>query len=285
MTKILVCIDGSEYSKSVCDHAAWAATALSADVLLFHVLGHGEATGASVNLAPSPDGDQHKALDLEQAKLDEQSDKLAQKRGRLLLEEAKARLQGAGVKGNITIRLRHGDVADTVNETEEFTDLVMIGKRGEGADFAKAHLGSNLERVVRGSAKPVLVTSRAFRPVRRALIAFDGGPAVMKAVDFLVDKSLLKGVAIDVVMAGSGGSGDKMRMEEAVGKLKKAGYSVQSLTLPGEPEKVISGRIEAEAIDLLVMGAFGHGRIRNFFIGSTTTEMVRTCKVPVLLVR
>jgi hypothetical protein len=32
------------------------------------------------------------------------------------------------------------------------------------------------------------------------------------------------------------------------------------------------------------MGAYGHSRIRSFVIGSTTTEMVRSCKVPVLMV-
>jgi nucleotide-binding universal stress UspA family protein len=33
------------------------------------------------------------------------------------------------------------------------------------------------------------------------------------------------------------------------------------------------------------MGAYGHSRIRNLMIGSTTTAMIRTCKVPVVLMR
>ena len=33
------------------------------------------------------------------------------------------------------------------------------------------------------------------------------------------------------------------------------------------------------------MGAYGHSRIRNLIIGSTTTEMVRSCKIPVILYR
>jgi len=39
------------------------------------------------------------------------------------------------------------------------------------------------------------------------------------------------------------------------------------------------------AIDLLLMGAYGHSRIRNLIIGSTTTSMIRSCKIPVLLFR
>jgi nucleotide-binding universal stress UspA family protein len=43
--------------------------------------------------------------------------------------------------------------------------------------------------------------------------------------------------------------------------------------------------VEAEDIGLLVMGAYGHSRIRNLIIGSTTTEMIRLCKIPVVLFR
>jgi nucleotide-binding universal stress UspA family protein len=36
---------------------------------------------------------------------------------------------------------------------------------------------------------------------------------------------------------------------------------------------------------MVVMGAYGHSRIRTLIIGSTTTEMIRSCKVPIVLVR
>ena len=36
---------------------------------------------------------------------------------------------------------------------------------------------------------------------------------------------------------------------------------------------------------MLVMGAYGHSRIRNLIIGSTTTQMIGACKVPIMLFR
>jgi nucleotide-binding universal stress UspA family protein len=36
---------------------------------------------------------------------------------------------------------------------------------------------------------------------------------------------------------------------------------------------------------MLVMGAYGHSRVRSLIIGSTTTEMVRSARVPLLLFR
>ncbi|HSP25858.1 MAG TPA: universal stress protein [Saliniramus sp.] len=47
--------------------------------------------------------------------------------------------------------MRNGDLVEALQEYERDCDLVIIGKRGEAADFAKLHLGSNLERVVRSS--------------------------------------------------------------------------------------------------------------------------------------
>ncbi len=55
--------------------------------------------------------------------------------------------------------------------------------------------------------------------------------------------------------------------------------------MPGEPEKVIAGTVEQEQIDLLVMGAYGHSRIRSLVIGSTTTAMIRSCLVPIFMFR
>ena len=48
---------------------------------------------------------------------------------------------------------------------------------------------------------------------------------------------------------------------------------------------LISDAVESKEIGLLVMGAYGHSRIRSLIIGSTTAEMIRLCKIPVVLFR
>ena len=67
--------------------------------------------------------------------------------------------------------------------------------------------------------------------------------------------------------------------------LKKAAVDYSVFYQSGEPERVISDHVEKYGVDLLVMGAYGHSRIRNLIIGSTTTQMIRSCLVPVLLFR
>jgi nucleotide-binding universal stress UspA family protein len=284
MTKLIALIDGSIYSKSVCDHAAWVAGRTAASVEILHVLGRRDVSSAPADLSGSISLGARSALLAELAALDEQKAKLAQKRGRLILDDARMHLQESGIS-NISTKLRSGDIIEAVREFEADADLVVIGKRGEAADFAKLHLGSNLERVIRSSHKPILVASRAFKPVERFLIAFDGGASVMKAVEHIAKGTLFRGLECRILMVGSETDGAKKRLNDAVGLLNSSGYAVQADIEPGQADAVIAKRVETDKIDLLVMGAYGHSRIRSLIIGSTTTEMIRSCKTPVMLFR
>lgn len=282
MTRIIACIDGSIYSHSVADHAAWAAKRLSTGVELLQVLGRREAT--SSDLSGNIAVDAQATLLAELAALDAERARLIQKRGRLALEEARARIEAAGV-ADVTLTLRHGDLLDTLAEKEAAADLLIIGKRGEAADFAKGHLGSNLERVIRASHRPILVAARAFRPVAKALIAFDGGSSALKAVDQLSRSPLMTGVALHLVTVGVDQPEIRRKLEGAVAQLQAGGHHCMFRFVGGQPDKAIAEIVEQEGFDLLVMGAYGHSRIRSLIIGSTTTELIRSCKVPVLLFR
>jgi nucleotide-binding universal stress UspA family protein len=75
------------------------------------------------------------------------------------------------------------------------------------------------------------------------------------------------------------------RVEQAAQQLRSAVYQVETRIVPGHPETVIADAVANQGFDLLVMGAYGHSRIRTLMIGSTTTELMRSCKVPVVLFR
>ncbi len=59
----------------------------------------------------------------------------------------------------------------------------------------------------------------------------------------------------------------------------------ETAILPGQPETALGKLVDEAQFGMLVMGAYGHSRIRSLIIGSTTTAMIRSCKVPVLLMR
>ncbi len=82
---------------------------------------------------------------------------------------------------------------------------------------------------------------------------------------------------------GSGRIGS--RMDDAVAALEAAGLIATARTIKGEPDEALQQIVVTEGFDLLVMGAYGHSRIRSLIIGSTTTAMVQAVKIPVLLYR
>ena len=74
-------------------------------------------------------------------------------------------------------------------------------------------------------------------------------------------------------------------LADAAALLAAAGIEADTRILPGQPETELGNLVEAEGFGLVVMGVYGHGRIRSLVIGWTTTEMIRSCKVPILLMR
>ncbi len=280
--KIIALVDASIYARSVCDHAVWGAKRMASGVELVHVLGRREAPERQ-DLSGTIALGARSALLEELATLDAQRARLAQTRARAILDDARAILEEAGVEASAS--LRRGDVVDAVSEREAEASLVLIGKRGEAADFAKGHLGSNLERVVRIAKKPVLVASRAFKPIDRLLIAYDGGASAMRAVDHVARSQLYADLDVTVVTVGASSRNAEKGLEDAQAMLAAAGLSAETRLLPGQPETALGELVEAEGFGMLVMGAYGHSRIRSMIIGSTTTEMVRSCRVPVVLVR
>lgn len=281
--KIVALVDGSVYSASVCEHAAWISQRTEAPVELIHVLGRREAPEKR-DLSGAIKLGARSALLQELADLDAQRAKLISHRGRAILEDARAILDKAGIN-EITTRLRQGDIVEAIGEIEKDARVIMIGKRGEAADFAKGHLGSNLERIIRASTKPVFVAARAFKPIAKVLVAYDGGVSAMKAVDHIARSPLFQGLLVHVVTVGPATAEVKKGLEDAKALLKAAGLEAETSIIPGQPETALGKLIDDSQFDLLVMGAYGHSRIRTLIIGSTTTAMIRSCKVPVVLLR
>ncbi len=281
--RIIALVDGSLYSHSVCDHAAWISGRTGAPVEVLHVLGRREVV-ETTDLSGAIRLGARTALLEELAALDEQRSKLIAHRGRAILDDARDRLVADGVD-EITTRLRHGDLIETVAEQEAEAAMIVIGKRGEAADFAKLHLGSNLERIVRASQKPVLVAARAFKPIEKVLIAYDGSASAMRAVDHIARNRLYAGLAVTLVTVAADTPTARKSLNDAAAMLKAAGIDAATEVRSGQPDAALGKMVDEDGFNLLVMGAYGHSRIRSLIIGSTTTAMVRSCKVPVVLVR
>jgi nucleotide-binding universal stress UspA family protein len=283
-SKIIALVDGSSYSASVCDHAAWAAQRTGVPVELFHVLGRREGSSVPTDLSGNLKLGARSALLEELASLDAERARLAHARGRLILDEAAARLRAAGVAG-VDRKLRNDDLLQTVAAFEADARAIVIGKRGEAAGYAHEHLGSNMERVLRSATRPVIIANRAFQPIRRYLIAFDGSRSVMNSIERIAAGTMMKGLDCRLLHAGAETPHMRAAMEGAAALLKDNAASVAVEFVSGEPEDAIAAAVENGGADLLVMGAYGHRRLRRLFLGSTSASMAQRCKVPLAVFR
>jgi nucleotide-binding universal stress UspA family protein len=67
--------------------------------------------------------------------------------------------------------------------------------------------------------------------------------------------------------------------------VEKTNFSAKFILLEGHPEQGIAEYESKNDISMLLMGAYGHSRIRHFVIGSTTAQILRSSNIPVLVFR
>ncbi|WP_346796128.1 universal stress protein [Halomonas sp. Bachu 37] len=281
--QVMAAIDGSYFSEVVCDYAAWASLALEAPLTFMHVVDNHPQTAES-NLTGNLRLGAREKLLKELSDLDEQRAKVSREQGRLMLEAAQARAIEDGVEAPAR-RQRNGTLVETLVELEDEIRLLVVGKRGETAGQASGHLGSNLERVVRELHRPILMVTGTFKRPEKVLMAFDGSKTARKGVEMLARSPLFKAAACHVVIVGSETAEHRSQLDWALGILKEGGHQAEGAIRAGEVEETLAAYQREQSIDLMVMGAYGHSRIRHLLVGSTTTAMMRSSKIPVLLLR
>lgn len=283
MTSIIACIDGSRSTPAVCDYAAWASQQLNAPLILLHVLDRAQYP-ESGDLSGSIGLDSREQLLEELARLDEKRARLAREQGDLTLKAAYQRVVDAGYKAPQALH-RHGNLLETLMEQEENIRLLVIGKRGEDSTRPSQLIGSQLESAIRSMRRPVLVTPTDFCIPRSVLLAFDASATADKGIDMLCASPLLRGLPIHLVMVAAQSDRHQQQLDAAAERLRSACYETHTALLSGEVEDTLLSYQHEHQLDLLAMGAYGHSRIREFFIGSTTTTMLRRCKTPLLMLR
>ena len=281
--RVLACIDGSTAGEAVCDYAAWASLQLNAPLALLHVLEPMPASGPA-DLSGSIGLGSREHLLSELAEVDERRARLLREQGQVMLDAAAERVRADGVNDPI-VRQRHGRLVDTLQEVEAEVRLLVMGRQGEAGDSATSQVGSQLESVIRTLHRPILVTAGAFRAPKRVLVAFDNSPSVRKGLDLLMQSPLLVGTTIHLLMVGADTADARQAIDAARKRLEEEGFSASSEIRAGEVEEVLLQCRREQEMDLIIMGAYGHSRIRQFLVGSTTTSMLQRTDCPLLLLR
>lgn len=288
MKSILLCSDGSAFADGIYRYGAWFARQFHTQTKVLFVTDiRSQKMVSTGNFSGSLGLGASEQLLSELVNLEHERAKLNNKRSRLVLQNAGQILKEEGLS-DVELINQTGFLVDCFHDFEADADLVVLGRRGEAAEFASGHLGANIDRIVRSSSKPCLVTPKTFAPIERLLVAYDGSPTGKRVLKFLVDSAPgFKDVEIHLLTVTKPDSEAvrSQKLDKAQQQLQQAGLTVTTSQLSGDPEKVIAQYVEQHHISLLLMGAYGHRRIRHLVIGSTTVQLLRSAHIPVLLLR
>jgi nucleotide-binding universal stress UspA family protein len=197
-------------------------------------------------------------------------------------------------------------ILDYADETD--ADLVFMGTHGR-TGLNRYVTGSVTERVVRQSDAPVFTVRATERSVigdgyDRIMIPTDGSDCAAAAVDHGIAigkkyEATVHVVNVVDIRAMSGTSeaplqNDLLETTEEQGedateavaeRAREAGLDVTTALEKGTPAVSLLDYADENGIDLIAMGTHGRRGLDRYFLGSTTTRVVRTAEMPVLSVR
>ena len=216
---------------------------------------------------------------------------------------------------NVTCSVVSGDVAEKIQKTikHDKTDLVLLGTHGRKG-LEKIFFGSVADRIMKTSTVPVFL----FNPYRTRVLTFsdrqnkrkilfpvdlsDISPKLVPYVEMLAD-NFQADVQLLSVVRPSGYFAALYQPDHSLEEFTKTVLSKTEASLSdfkdkyfknvpdiktavsygSVPEEILS-RIDAEKIDVLVMGTHGRRGLDKIIFGSVAEKVAKLSPVPLLLI-
>lgn len=274
--KLLLPTDGSDYSRTAGDYAVYISRLIKSQITALHVM--------DIKIIQGPlfsDIAFYSGLPVYYEFLPKIEEALG-KRADSILEEIRKKGEQAGVA--VELNKMTGIIEDTIIQQSQGCDLVVLARRGEHFHFnAGGLLGSTAESVVRRSKKPVLITPVDFKEIESIGLAFDGSIPATNALKLAawLSETAHWPITTLIICEDSAAGAELTKKIETYLDDKQVDNEV--LMLRGREDREILRFIKEGAVEMMIMGAYGKGRLKEFFLGSTTSNVIRNSDIPVLL--
>ncbi len=187
-------------------------------------------------------------------------------------------------------REAEGDAAAVVGLNARYADLTVVGQANPDDPQNYPNPGLPAE-VALDAGRPVLVVPYVGAPNevgRNVLVAWNGSREATRAVnDALPILERADKVTVLAVNPRSGGArhGDVPSADIALHLARHGVTAEASQTVSSDIDvgDVILSRISDLGADLVVMGAYGHSRMRELMMGGVTRDLLRHMTIPVLM--
>ncbi|WP_119388983.1 universal stress protein [Taklimakanibacter lacteus] len=171
-----------------------------------------------------------------------------------------------------------GDPVDTVQLAAETRDLIVAGHDTGFCGEARQPVAQLLGKLLIACPRPVIVCPDEMPAGNEILIAYDGSPSAMRAVQMFALGGIGQDGPICVTSIDADQETATRRTVGAAAYLRGHGYKVTEnpITSRVHPAEVLRIEVADRKVGLLVMGAYGHRGLHEIFFGSTTSSLVNT---------
>lgn len=200
-------------------------------------------------------------------------------------------LAGSGLSTDVTSEYPEIAWADeTVGRRARYADLTVLGPRLLADETLKEKV---LEGALFSSGKPLLLVPEGSQPrlkPKRVLVAWDSrieaSRAMRESLEMLAGANEVRLVLVDPV-EGANYHGAEPGADAAA-YLARHGVKVTVDRLPSSNHtvaEVLRRHAVDTSVELMVMGAYGHSRLRERIFGGVTKSMLENQSLPILMAR
>jgi nucleotide-binding universal stress UspA family protein len=183
----------------------------------------------------------------------------------------------------------YGSVAESIWTSGRASDLVIISQRD--SEWSSSSLIEDPERLVMDCGRPVLIvpnTGFASLPPKRVTIAWNGRREAARAI---FDALPLLQMASDVNIVWINPEKELPRVGDLPAVEIAAALARHGIKCEATQATAIGADVGAELLrqatvygsELLVMGCYGHSRLREFVLGGASRHILEQMRLPVLM--
>jgi nucleotide-binding universal stress UspA family protein len=165
-------------------------------------------------------------------------------------------------------------------------DLAVVGQAEPETNAVEENI---VEAALFDSGGPVIIVpyiQKAPLKLDHIMVCWDGGRAAARAIRDAMP-FLRRGGSVEVVIVtNERGKQDQIERADIGAHLSRHGLNVAVKRMPlGDVDvaDMLLSHAADEEVDFIVMGGYGHSRLREFVLGGVTRSLLRTMTVPVLM--